>query len=128
MSLFLLLAAVTAAPTFACTPTQVADAGGPILCAEGPKVRLAGIATRPVNGTCEAGAPCPDASGAAARDRLVLAIAGAPLQCATVANSSAYTLATCSAGKTDLGCLMVYEGFAVPWADLGGARRCSAIL
>ena len=142
MSLVLFLAAAAAGQSFSCTPTQIVDANAPILCADGQKVRLAGIAARPIEGACAAGEACPEKSGEAARDRLALAlggatatlpngriaVAGAPMQCTLVAKSSAYTLAACSAGKTDLGCMMVYEGYAVSRADLGGARRCSAVL
>lgn len=32
--------------SFTCTPTRVWDGDGPIWCAEGPKIRLAGIAAR----------------------------------------------------------------------------------
>ena len=41
----LLLLAVSVIPTgeeFTCTPTRVWDGDGPIWCAEGPRVRLAG--------------------------------------------------------------------------------------
>ena len=51
----LLLAAVPAGQSFTCTPTAVWDGDGPIWCAEGPKVRLAGISAREIDGTCTAG-------------------------------------------------------------------------
>ena len=49
-----LMAASLVAPgmVFSCTPTRVWDGDGPIWCAEGPKVRLAGIAAREVDETC----------------------------------------------------------------------------
>src|SRR5687767_12542809 len=54
-----LLAIVASGQSFACTPTAVWDGDGPIWCAEGPKIRLAGIAAREIDGTCKKGHPCP---------------------------------------------------------------------
>jgi endonuclease YncB( thermonuclease family) len=51
----LLALAVTVVPagqTFACTPVAVYDGDGPVWCAEGPRIRLAGIAAREMDGTC----------------------------------------------------------------------------
>ena len=61
---------------FACTPVRVWDGDGPIWCAEGPKVRLAGIAAREMDGSCRPGHPCPSAPAVAARDRLVRLLGG----------------------------------------------------
>ena len=61
---------VTAGRTFACTPTAVWDGDGPIWCAEGPKIRIAGVAAREMDERCRAGQPCPGVSGVVARDRL----------------------------------------------------------
>ena len=59
--LFMILAAavfvVPEAEIFACTPVQVWDADGPIWCAEGPRIRLHGIAAREMDGTCRHGHP-----------------------------------------------------------------------
>ena len=73
MSLILLFAAaiVPAGQQFSCTPTRVWDGDGPIWCAEGPRVRLAGIAAREIDGTCRDNQPCPKASANEARDALV---------------------------------------------------------
>jgi hypothetical protein len=47
MSLLALAAAVVSAgQTFACTPTHVYDGDGPIWCAEGPHVRIAGYCSK----------------------------------------------------------------------------------
>src|SRR3546814_9589691 len=76
--LALILAPVLAAGTsFTCTPTMVWDGDGPIWCAEGPRVRLAGIAAREIDESCKPSHPCPSASGAAARDALVRFLGGA---------------------------------------------------
>jgi len=64
-------AAVAAGLSFICTPTAVWDGDGPIWCAEGPRIRIAGISARELDGTCRPHNPCPRASGQAARDALV---------------------------------------------------------
>src|SRR3546814_10585011 len=49
---------VAAGLIFLCTPTLVADGDGPVWCAEGPRIRIAGIAARELDGTCRRGHPC----------------------------------------------------------------------
>ena len=77
--MFTLLAAtvIASGQSFTCTPTQVWDGDGPVWCAEGPHLRLAGIAAREMDGTCRANQPCPDASATEARDALVNLLGGA---------------------------------------------------
>src|SRR3546814_3201620 len=62
---------VAAGLIFLCTPTLVADGDGPVWCAEGPRIRIAGIAARELDGTCRRGHPCPRAGPIAARNALV---------------------------------------------------------
>jgi hypothetical protein len=63
---------VPAGQAFTCTPpTHLWDRDGPVWCFEGPRVRLSGIATRELDGTCSKGHSCPRASGTAARDALL---------------------------------------------------------
>ncbi len=69
--------ALPAGERFDCTPIKVYDGDGPIWCAEGPRVRLAGIAAREMDGTCRPGHPCPAASAEASRDHLA-ALVGRP--------------------------------------------------
>src|SRR5690606_26453902 len=80
MSMLLLLSAaiVQAGQPFDCTPTRVWDGDGPIRCAEGPRIRLAGIAAREMDGTCNDNQPCPLASAETSRDALVLLV-GEPI-------------------------------------------------
>ena len=77
MPLLIAASIVAAGASFACTPTRVWDGDGPVWCAEGPHVRLAGIAAREMDGTCRANQPCPDASAIEARDALVVLLGGA---------------------------------------------------
>src|SRR6056297_2549134 len=62
---------IPAGQTFECTPTHVWDGDGPVWCAEGPRLRLAGIAAREIDGSCSPGHPCPRTSAEDARDALV---------------------------------------------------------
>src|SRR5690606_20505873 len=75
MSLLLLEAAgvavVPSGQTFECTPTRVWDGDGPIWCAEGPRIRLSGIAAREIDGTCRSNQPCPKEQSRDALARLV---------------------------------------------------------
>lgn len=72
LSLFLLasLQVELAGVSFTCTPVRVWDVG-PLWCAEGRRIRLAGIAAREVDGSCRPNQPCLRASAEAARDPLV---------------------------------------------------------
>ena len=73
MSALLLLAAavVPAGEAFTCTPEAVWDGDGPVWCQEGPRIRLAGIAARELDGSCSDDHPCPAADAMVARDALV---------------------------------------------------------
>ena len=77
--IFALFAAsiVASGQTFTCTPTHVWDGDGPVWCAEGPHLRIAGIAAREMDGTCRTNQPCPAASAIEARDALVKLMGGA---------------------------------------------------
>ena len=134
MSLLALLAAVTVVPagqTFECTPTRVWDGDGPVWCAEGPHVRLSGIAAREMDGTCRSNQPCPDADAAVSRDALVLQIGqpigkspeghilvrGPTMQCRSDGGASGNrTAAWCvSPINGDISCAMVNGGWALQW-------------
>ena len=62
---------VAAGTSFTCTPVRVWDGDGPLWCAEGPRIRLAGIAARETDGTCRPNQPCPNATAEQARNHLV---------------------------------------------------------
>ena len=143
--ILLALAAGIVAPgtTFTCTPVAVWDGDGPIWCAEGPRIRLEGIAAGEMDETCRPGHPCPRASGRAARDHLVallggargtlrtghIAVRGPRLTC--LSNGSAKgsrTGALCRSPETgDLSCTMVRDGYALSWGRYGGDDICRSI-
>lgn len=134
-----LLDVVAAGAAFICTPTRVWDGDGPIWCAEGPRVRLAGIAAREIDGSCRPGQPCPDASGVDARDALVallggargvareghVLVAGPQLTCLSEGSAGgSRTAAWCRRGSFDLSCTMLRTGRTLRWPRYWRNHRC----
>jgi endonuclease YncB( thermonuclease family) len=134
MSTLLLLASVPMVPAgqdFTCTPVRVWDGDGPVWCAEGPHVRLAGIAAREMDGTCRSNQPCPDADATEARDALVrllgvatgrrleghMLVSGPAMQCHSVGGAGGTrTAAWCvSPVSGDISCAMLRGGWALKW-------------
>jgi endonuclease YncB( thermonuclease family) len=132
---------VESAVRFSCTPTQVWDGDGPIWCAEGPRIRLAGIAAREMDETCRPNQPCPAVRAVDARDALVsligkptgigpnghVLVQGPELSC--VSNGSAggsRTAAWCTLPNgTDLSCALVEQGVALPWERYWEDGHCA---
>jgi len=131
---------VSAGVPFRCTPTAVWDGDGPVWCAEGPRLRLSGIAAREIDGSCRPGQPCPSASGQASRDRLVtllggargtwrdghIAVAGPSMTCVSQGPGKGdRTAALCVLpGGKDLSCLMIASGTVKRWARYDPDDRC----
>ena len=131
---------VAAGLSFTCTPTAVWDGDGPVWCAEGPKIRIAGVAAREMDGSCKSNQPCPAVGAIDARDRLVRLFGGArgtlpsghvkvrseTLSC--VSDGSAgrgRTAAWCQSGAFgDLSCAVVSAGGAVRWQRYWRGHRC----
>ncbi|MGN3974210.1 thermonuclease family protein [Tsuneonella sp. SYSU-LHT278] len=142
MSLILFIAAtiVPAGERFTCTPTRVWDGDGPIWCAEGPRVRLSGVAAREIDGSCRDGQPCPAASATDARDALVrlvgraagrsseghVLVAGPTMTCRSDGSAGgSRTAAWCvSPIGGDLSCAMVRGGWALRWNRYWRGHRC----
>lgn len=137
------IAAVPVVPqgeAFTCTPTMVWDGDGPIWCAEGPRLRLAGIAAREMDGSCSPNHPCPTTRAEEARDTLVellggskgaaatghVRVAGPRLSCRSVGSAGGNrTAAWCSApGVGDLSCALVASGTALKWERYWKGHRC----
>jgi endonuclease YncB( thermonuclease family) len=132
---------VSAGQSFECTPTRVWDGDGPIWCAEGPRIRLSGIAAREMDGSCSPGHPCPKASAEAARDALVklvgtakgrsreghVLVSGPTLLCRSVGGAGGKrTAAWCVSPKSgDLSCAMVKGGWALKWSKYWKTHRCN---
>ncbi len=132
--------APAAGERFACTPTRVYDGDGPIWCAEGPRVRLAGIAAREIDGSCRRNHPCPATTGTAARAHLVrligrrsgvaptghVLVEGPSLTCVSAGSAGgSRTAAWCvSPVQGDLSCAMVRSGYALRWDRYWRGHRC----
>lgn len=140
MMLAILTTIVSSGITFACTPIAVYDGDGPIWCKEGPKIRLAGIAAREMDGTCRSNQPCPKASAITSRDYLAslvgdkvgqrpeghIIVRGPALTCLSQGNGrGSRTAAWCrTASGVDLSCAMVKSGMALRWRQYQGDRVC----
>ena len=141
----LLLLAVTVVPAdeeFTCTPTRVWDGDGPIWCAEGPRIRLAGIAAREIDDSCRPSQPCPTTSGAQARDALVklvgtptgcsleghVLVSGPAMRCVSVGDGvGTRTAAWCvSPLSGDVSCAMVKGGWALRWDGYWQDHTCQS--
>lgn len=126
-----IMSIVPALALFICTPIAVYDGDGPIWCAEGPKVRLAGIAAREMDGTCRSNQPCPTVTAESSRDYLAsllgrrtgtlpighIKVEGAALRCTSTGGAGGdRTGAWCVSPKYgDLSCIMVGAGMALRW-------------
>jgi len=131
---------VPAGETFTCTPTRVWDGDGPVWCAEGPRLRLAGVAAREMDGTCRDNQPCPTASAQAARDALVallgvsagrsadghILIHGAPLTCQSDGSAGGTRTAAWCVSPTagDLSCALVATKTVLVWQRYWRDHRC----
>lgn len=139
-SLLLAAVLVPAGEEFACTPVRVWDGDGPIWCAEGPHVRLGGIAARESYETCRSNQPCPNASAAEARDALVklvgaatgrsleghILVKGPTMNCRSEGSAGGTrTAAWCvSPIGGDLSCAMVRGGWALRWDPYWRGHVC----
>ncbi len=140
VTLVLAAALVPAGQSFDCTPTAVWDGDGPIWCAEGPHIRLSGIAAREMDGSCRPGHPCPAADPIAARDHLAelvgtpqgklrtghVKVSGPMMRCRSAGGAGGTrTAAFCESPKSgDLSCAMVRDGYAAKWDRYWQGHRC----
>lgn len=142
--ILLALAAVITIPAgqqFTCTPVKVYDGDGPVWCAEGPRLRLAGIAAREMDGSCRSNQPCPAASAETARDTLVRLLGtptfrerdghirvrpAAALRCVSTGPAvGKRTGAWCvSPTAGDISCRMVQSGAALVWRQFWRGHTC----
>jgi endonuclease YncB( thermonuclease family) len=131
---------VGAGQSFKCTPVAVYDGDGPIWCAEGPHIRLSGIAAREMDGTCRSNQPCPSATATEARDALVrllggprgtlstghIVVRGPVLTCQSLGSAGGTrTAAWCaSPQRGDVSCRMLATGTVLKWAQFWGNHVC----
>lgn len=141
LSLLLFAFVVPAGQSFECTPTRVWDGDGPIWCAEGPHIRVSGIAAPEMDGTCRPGHPCASIDPEAARDALVLFIgkpiglspeghvlvSGPTMNCRSDGGAGGNrTAAFCVSPQSgDVSCNMVSRGFAAKWDKYWRDHSCN---
>ncbi|MFB0875481.1 MULTISPECIES: thermonuclease family protein [unclassified Sphingobium] len=132
-------AAVPAGQAFTCHAIRIWDGDGPIWCAEGPRIRLAGIGVRELDGRCRPYQPCAGSSGIAARDHLVRLLGGSrgrtvdghivvrsTLRCVSAGDAKGgRTAAWCRTSGDDLSCRMIRDGFARRWETFWKKGACS---
>lgn len=139
-AIFLAAAVIPAGQSFQCTPVRVWDGDGPIWCAEGPHVRLSGIAARELNGNCNAGHPCPDSDPIKARDALVrligrpvglsreghILVSGPRMSCLSDGGAGGNrTAAFCQSPQSgDVSCNMIKGGWAALWKKYWRGHQC----
>lgn len=117
----LLALQLAAGQPFACTVTRVHDGDGPLWCAEGPKVRVAGIQA-PDYASAEpcrrrkTGYVCGDAQARASQRIVARMVLGQRLRCVALEPSYSRMVATCRLGDgRDLACAIVRSGAAAWW-------------
>lgn len=140
-TLALLATIVPDGKVFKCTPTRVWDGDGPVWCAEGPRLRLSGIASREMDGTCRDNQPCPSVAADKARDALValvgvrtgvsaqghVLVRGPTMTCISEGSGvGSRTAAWCvSPIGGDVSCAMVKGGWALKWNKYWRGHRCA---
>ncbi len=131
---------IPAGQSFMCTPTHVWDGDGPIWCEEGPHVRLAGVAAREMDGSCNGNQPCPQANAVAARDALVslvgtpigigrhghILVDGPTMRCNSDGSAGRNrTAAWCVSPKSgDVNCRLISGGWALRWDRYWNDHQC----
>ncbi|MBV7256179.1 hypothetical protein KCG44_05210 [Pacificimonas sp. WHA3] len=110
------MAAAAPPNRFICQVTGVHDGDGPIYCTDGTKIRLAAVAARELDETCMPGHPCPDASGASARDALRALALHQRLTCEKTGTSYGRVVAWCwREDGLELNAAMIDGGHALRW-------------
>jgi len=138
--MLLMAVVIPSGQTFECTPTRVWDGDGPIWCAEGPHVRVSGIAAPEMDGTCRQGHPCVEVNPKDARDALVkligkpvgtareghVLVSGPTMQCRSDGGAGGTrTAAFCvSPIGGDISCAMVASGKAARWERYWRGHKC----
>ena len=102
-------------PPFICTVAAVTDADT-IRCADGTRVRIAGINAREKDGSCRPGAPCPAMRHAQAQPIVERLTLHKRLSCQPVDRSFKRIVATCRLPSgADLSCAIIASGAALRW-------------
>lgn len=111
-----------AAALFLCPVASIHD-GDSLTCADGTRVRLAGIAARETSGRCLRGHPCPAASAEEATAELSRLVQGRTLRCEAAGRTYGRVAAWCSVDGHGVSCLMLASGTVAYWEAYDRGRR-----
>lgn len=118
------IADMSGAGQFSCSVASITD-GDTLRCADGTRVRIAGIAARERDGSCSPGHPCPAASAESATAALDRLASGRVLSCQANGTTYGRIAAFCSLEDgTDVSCSMVATGTALVWPRYWRGHRC----
>lgn len=107
---------------FSCIVAYVTD-GDTFRCSNGTRVRLAGIDTPEMPGSCRPGRACAPGNPHSAKAALQRLIGGRTVQCQPAGMSYNRVAAWCSVNGIDLNCAMVRTGHAVRLPQHDRQRR-----
>lgn len=116
-----ILAAALSGSAFICTVTRVHDGDGPLWCAEGPKVRIAGIQAPDFESATpcrdgRAGYVCDDRAARASQRTVSALVLGKRLTCTALEPSYSRIVARCRLPDgRDLSCAVLAAGAATRW-------------
>jgi hypothetical protein len=109
---------------FTCSVASITD-GDTLRCADGTRVRIAGINAREHDGSCNIGAPCPDASPQAATAALSALASGQVLQCEPNGRTYNRIAAFCrTSGGVDVSCAILSSDTVAQWDRHWGSHTC----
>jgi micrococcal nuclease len=110
-------------PLIICVAAIAID-GDTLRCADGSRIRLAGIDAPELPGHCRIGRACAPGDSEASRAALARLVSGEALRCRPVGRSYRRVVAWCEAGRVDLSCAMIEGGWAIGWGRYWGGHRC----
>jgi endonuclease YncB( thermonuclease family) len=112
---------IVSPPAFVCTVTRVHDGDGPLWCAEGPKVRIAGVQAPDFRSAepCRkrrAGYVCSDRAARASQRTVSALVLRRRLSCQALEPSYSRIVARCRLPDgRDLSCAVIAAGAAMRW-------------
>jgi endonuclease YncB( thermonuclease family) len=133
----LFLMALAAAGTFSCTVTRVHDGDGPLWCASGIKVRIAGVQAPDFKSAAPCHRPdarrgnyiCDDAAATRSQQVVERIVLHQTMRCQPMGTSYKRVVARCTLGDgRSLSCTVIAAGAAVRWERywrryrMGGCR------
>lgn len=115
---------VASSTSFSCRVASIHD-GDTFRCADGTRIRVAGIDARELDGSCAPGHPCASAPPEAATAALRRLVNGQVLRCQSNGMSYRRVAAWCRrTDGVDVSCAMLRSGTVARWDKFWRGRRC----